>query len=958
MIPINITIDGQSAVDELVSCNIQMDEMSYCWTINLDLKSKLFWNACDPNERVGTPRIKVIIGDDVYSFLCEERSTSREKEFSMSVWGRTKQALLARPYSQAAYAVSDEYGSVFTWETSAVPASEVIQIVVNEFCPYAITVNWNVEDFLVYPGNLSVENRDPISVISQLAEAIGAVLVPQIDGSLNVEYYDVLEGEIVADYDDSIEVLSASEEVPTRTGFNAVVVSGASSASSKQVWLTVEKKEETQEASSCFDSFETDTTIYTYVSFNVRVYFYNSDPSAVLSKFFPYGSVIEGVTGIESITETVQLVFGSGNTSKTNTAGETEVVGDPDVPLEYREVTYNVNYKDYSITATEEGDIGIIFYYSAENYTVYSFTATDACTWEDICDGVVLLPSCNYPNEEKYTDSSERVLGQFHDVYYQKPHRREEQVLVWSGSYETEGVFERKVYKLSWSSLETSNARVYNALTQLGLSGKYKNLRCASCGRITGVYLERPVNASSVPSERLVYAPTFERGEPTESFSYHYWFSGRRNHNNGGFQNYTETVYYIRKSVRLVTNYESRDSALLELLLSGQFFDLEVSGSWIYGKRKGRPKNITSPLEKIVFVYPKTVYYQYTKTETLYAHNPALAEFREKHAGWESQGLEQVPVDFQYYDSYKDYSEVTRVMLNLQNSGKWCDLEYNGNYIYGRRISPLVDGDYSITRELIGAVDIPAVVTIVSKTVLGEVPDENGSQTTETVDYTFTHNDYSELTNLLLNIATSDVWVKATVSLPWVYGYRRKRAVTENADYAPGDEVEIKVYYDGTSISEKWCSYGALSFVRSGVDQFEEEIEFLNGEASTEYPISSLVSINYHHSDENLFSDPAYTKGGRKVICAYLKGKLSYRLVGAAISYQSNYSVFKVAIPSDWQGDSFSIGFCFDGCEDPKMVDVSVGYKKGTDLTGLRLLHNNNFVGNSEINTINFVDGD
>jgi len=90
MIPINITIDGQSVLDELVSCSFQMDDMSYCWTINLELKSKQFWNACDPNERVGVPRIKLIIGDDVYSFLCEERSTSREKEFSMSVWGRTE----------------------------------------------------------------------------------------------------------------------------------------------------------------------------------------------------------------------------------------------------------------------------------------------------------------------------------------------------------------------------------------------------------------------------------------------------------------------------------------------------------------------------------------------------------------------------------------------------------------------------------------------------------------------------------------------------------------------------------------------------------------------------------------------------------------------------------------------------------------------------------------------------
>lgn len=942
MIPINITIDGQSVIDDLDSCTFQMDDTSYCWTINLSLKSKQFWTACDPNERVGIPRIKLIIGDTVYSFLCEERSTSREKEFSMSVWGRTKQALLSRPYSQAAYAVSDEYGSVFTWETSAVPASEVIQTIINEFCSYSITVNWNVEDFLVYPGSLTVENSEPIAIISQLAEAVGAILVPQIDGSLNVEYYEVLEGEIVADYDDSIEVLTASEQVPTRNGINAVVVTGASSSSSRQVWLSAEKKEETHTVTSCFDSFETDTTVYTYVSFNVRVYFYNSDPSAVLSKYFPYGSVLEGVTGIESITETVELVFGSGNTSKTNTDGETEVVGDPDVPLEYREVTYNVNYRDYTITATEEGDIGIIFYYSAENYVVYSFTATDACSWEDICDGVVLLPSCDYPDEEKYTTERGFISCSTRWVSKTKNKIVNQRWLVGADPWR----YERENTLFSWTELERDESFLRSVINQLAGSEDFSNV--GSDGSF--YYNKKPIGADS-PKELLVYGRPIYKREVEESLSsYDHWYLVE----GASPILKSRNVYFINKRYSNVTDYSALESAQLEMWTCGLFYDVTVDSDCVYGRRKNRPTTITTPREKIVYARPNEIYYQYQKTELLY-YVPSNWEELKPYV---NQKWYVKPADIQMYSSYKDYSHIIRAMCDLQRSGLWCDLNYDQSWIYGRRLYPIPEESKG-EKTLVGVTYETRVEWAVSEdSIESEFHKEwfGDDEWVETANFLYHTTDTTETTSVMTALATNPNLCDLSLDGDFIYG--RPVISNETADYVPGEEIELRVFYDGTAISEKWCSKGSLSFVKSGVSEFTEEIEFLNGEASTEYPISAITSFNYHHNDENLFPDPAFTKGGKKVICGFLKGKLEYRLVGASITYQSAYSVFKVAIPSDWQGTSFSIGFCFDGCTDPKIITVSVGPKAPSASSGLRLLHNNQFIGLSKDYTINFVDGE
>ncbi len=374
--PINIIIDDASVISDVARCTIGGAASSFCKTVSLSMKSLQFFAQCAATERLGELRLKVVIGATSYEFLVEERSLTPEVSgVSFTVWGRSKQALLEAPHSEL---ILDTDSSDHPWQSGDMTASAVVSYVVSHYCPYGVTVDWNVLDFVVYAGTLSVQNDSPLEVISQLASVIGAELVAHDDGSLSVETYDLAEGTVVQSYDDLDDLAELSESVVYPSGLNAVTVYGY-----------VEEGDRppggggggtpSAGARSFLRSTRLGTgAIYAGWEHIVRVYYYHSRGLSPRASFEEGRASISGA-GNERISEQVELTFGQGNTSLPDTSGTTEVSGSSGTPFDTVEKTYSARYVDYKLRADDPGDYKVMFYFADKSNTaMYQFTVVSA----------------------------------------------------------------------------------------------------------------------------------------------------------------------------------------------------------------------------------------------------------------------------------------------------------------------------------------------------------------------------------------------------------------------------------------------------------------------------------------------------------------------------------------------------------------------------------------------------
>jgi hypothetical protein len=379
--PINVIIDNKTVLNDLVSVGVTQQEGAYCNSVSLSLKSKTFWDLCDPTTDFGTLRIKVVIGSDAYEFLIEERdTTSVSPGVNFTVWGRSKQALLSKPYSKT---INDTGSTSHPWQSGTTSASAIISYVLSNYCDYAVTVDWTVENFAVYADSFSVSNQSPIEVISSLAAVVGAELMANMDGSLSINAYSVAEGAAVESYNDLDDIVSLSESADYPSGYNAVTIygydPGGGGGSSVSATITAERYGSTGD-------------IYPRRDHTVRVYYYTKN-APILNSAESGDCKFKG-SGVESITEDVTLIFGKGNTSKTNTVGKTEVTGgDVNTPIEVKNVTYNVLYRDYTVSSSVVGTSKVMFYTSDKAaYTVYSYTVEEE---DDAEPGGAVIDTCS-----------------------------------------------------------------------------------------------------------------------------------------------------------------------------------------------------------------------------------------------------------------------------------------------------------------------------------------------------------------------------------------------------------------------------------------------------------------------------------------------------------------------------------------------------------------------------------
>lgn len=385
--PINIIVGTQTVLDDVTQCDIKLTEGAFCFSVSISFDSKRFWNLCDPSSNFGVLRVKVAIGSASYQFLIEERSSDVSRTgVAFSIWGRSKQALLAVPYSKV---ITDTEDTDHLWQSSSSKkVAALVAHAVSNYCPYSVSVNWNVDDFDVRGNTFSANNESPIDVISSLASVIGAELVANINGSLSIESYSVGAGSSVKSYSDLGDIVMLSEAIDYPSGYNAVTIYGydknkdaGSGSATANVFMSVSRVD--------------DEPIYEDTEHTVRIYYYYPG-TAVIKDYSPNIHVGFAGRGRTKFTEHIILAWGHGNTSMPDLDGNTGVEGNESTPFEAKTVSYYVQYWDFAIRAYVEGSYQVAFYFDDKSaYQIYSFTAESLIDDPNVdqaskCEAIVL----------------------------------------------------------------------------------------------------------------------------------------------------------------------------------------------------------------------------------------------------------------------------------------------------------------------------------------------------------------------------------------------------------------------------------------------------------------------------------------------------------------------------------------------------------------------------------------
>lgn len=186
------------------------DEGDYEWRCSVvlsDLSDYMLLRQDQP--------FSVVIGDEEYKFIVDGKELDRNApaNMGMKLSGVSPSAIYASPRCLSAS---------YSWETN-----ELASTIAKELLPGLV---WNTVDWVIPAYRFSVQDSTPIEAVKTLAEAVGAVLESDIDGSLHVRsLYPVS----VPKYDTSVvahtflerpDILSVLESYVSADRFNRLVV--------------------------------------------------------------------------------------------------------------------------------------------------------------------------------------------------------------------------------------------------------------------------------------------------------------------------------------------------------------------------------------------------------------------------------------------------------------------------------------------------------------------------------------------------------------------------------------------------------------------------------------------------------------------------------------------------------------------------------------------------------------
>lgn len=228
-----IRIDNVSVYEYVESVDLSFSEDDYVnqVTINFNVKGEdLFGTLCDPEINFGLERISIGIDSTSFDFLLEKRTSSIDSEnISFSVWGRSKAALLDVPYANPFLADST---ATIDIAANNYLASNIMSKVIGytDLGGITISLQYDIEDFIVYGDQFITENKSAIQIINELAKVTGGRVRSDINGDLIVEYrpFSTAFTSPVIEYTDIDTVFQLDESIEHPPGYNRVRVLGFS----------------------------------------------------------------------------------------------------------------------------------------------------------------------------------------------------------------------------------------------------------------------------------------------------------------------------------------------------------------------------------------------------------------------------------------------------------------------------------------------------------------------------------------------------------------------------------------------------------------------------------------------------------------------------------------------------------------------------------------------------------
>ncbi|MBF0520956.1 MAG: hypothetical protein HQK92_14690, partial [Nitrospirae bacterium] len=293
----DITIEGSSIKKYVKKINLTKQESEAIDHIEIELIGLKLWDVCNPLTNYGTLRINFTINGTEYEFYLETRekkesavsnSATPGGSANINIWGRQKPAILAKGFASK---LSDTYYNKYASEI----ASEIVGS--NNYSPL---LTWDCDDYWI---SEFITEDYPINALIKLAEAAGAILRTNSDGSLTVRSKfpvkpEELANETAVNSFDFTNIISLdyAEEQPE---FSSVTVNINNGSSSED--YSIEAVDGT-----CAKPGET-LQIKVYIPHKNASYKLKVAGDAKISKVGTYS---------ETLDETVTITDGSGSVSK------------------------------------------------------------------------------------------------------------------------------------------------------------------------------------------------------------------------------------------------------------------------------------------------------------------------------------------------------------------------------------------------------------------------------------------------------------------------------------------------------------------------------------------------------------------------------------------------------------------------------------------------------------------
>ena len=288
---INVNINGLNI--EFTSFNISINEGDYCYSLTASLLNVDDWSLCKTGEI-----IQITVNSVLYEFIIDGRT--RTREFNSTVYqinGRSKSSVLGQGY----------YNNITkTW-----PAVFISQVIDEILIDNNIEYEFNLNDWSIPNELLSVDNATPISIVENIIDASGGIIVCDPVGKI---YIDKKYSECPSIYtsfeqsfNDYLNIFSVSETKEINPKWNAVVVYNINDDTGYSYSLQEIYIEED------FDKQDPNLkqirlTVYPFLD-NVDLHTsYMSSSVDINPLNNPINEVIEG--------EIVEIISGEGNTSK------------------------------------------------------------------------------------------------------------------------------------------------------------------------------------------------------------------------------------------------------------------------------------------------------------------------------------------------------------------------------------------------------------------------------------------------------------------------------------------------------------------------------------------------------------------------------------------------------------------------------------------------------------------